>query len=56
MLFEQIGEEDYRCTNCGAVNQIESVSFPSFGGTTEGWDECTNCGATENTSDLSAVV
>lgn len=60
-LFEQIGEDDYRCTNCDArttdyPNLIEAEEFPSYGGTTEGYERCTFCGKTQSWIDLSAVI
>lgn len=55
-LFEQIGEDDYRCTRCGAVNTCEFDSFSSYGGTTEYHEKCLACGAHDSSIDLSAVI
>jgi hypothetical protein len=60
-LFEQIGEDDYRCIECKATtierpSLIEGETFDSYGGTTEGYERCTACGASRSWADLSAVI
>lgn len=47
---------DEVCPACGSAN-TNSISFGSFGGTTEGYEECRDCGQRFNGhADLSAVL
>jgi hypothetical protein len=59
-LFEQVGDDDWRCTVCDRRTSdypdlIDSYDFPSYGGSTEGYDRCNGCETTRSWADLSAV-
>lgn len=60
-LFVQFTEDDYYCANCGATTRgdsdiIEEDSFPSHGGTVEGWERCKRCKTTISWCDMTAVM
>jgi hypothetical protein len=43
------------CRYCGSLD-VESDSFQSHGGTTEGYERCNACGQSSSWCDLSAVI
>jgi hypothetical protein len=47
--------DGHSCSICGSI-EFEGESWPSYGGTTEGFTRCCVCGMTETWADLSAVI
>lgn len=49
------GDIESTCPICQST-QVESDSFDSYGGTTEGYTSCVSCGYSTSWADLSAVI